>query len=98
MSRQQEIRKVINSYVDDDCLYPKAACVHRSHKMPEYCTDSDGAYKCLMKRLTELGVVIKVECPKCHGIGIFYRGEPIENRCVRCKGTGYVAVAALLDD
>ena len=70
---KEEIREVIDKYVDDDCLYPKATCVHRSHKMPEYCTDNDGAYKCLMERLTELDVVIKVK--KILPYTIYMHGE-----------------------
>ncbi len=61
MTKQQEIREGIDEYVDEDCLYPKTGCVHMPSKDFEYCNDRDGAYKCLTKRLTEIGVVIKVD-------------------------------------
>ncbi len=61
MTKQQEIREGIDEYVDDDCLYTKTGCVHMPSKDFGYCNDRDGAYKCLTKRLTEIGVVIKVD-------------------------------------
>lgn len=56
MTKQEEIREVIEAYTDDDCLYSKEVCAFRRG---EYCISEEGAYKCLMKRLDELGVVIK---------------------------------------
>tara|TARA_R100001530_G_C4283513_1_gene146186 strand:+ start:230 stop:544 length:315 start_codon:yes stop_codon:yes gene_type:complete len=58
MVKQEEIRGVIDDLIEDVCLYPKKTCV--SFKS-NYCLDTDSAYKCLMKRLTELGVVIQSE-------------------------------------
>lgn len=57
MAKQEEIREVIDLYTDDECLYPSRVCP--SFK-GNYCDSDDNAYKCLMKRLDELGVVLKV--------------------------------------
>jgi len=63
MGKQEEIRQLIDTYVDDVCLYPDTGCtsesVHRD--FPGYCDSTEGAYRCLLKRLGELGVVIKGE-------------------------------------
>ena len=62
MSKQEEIREVIDTYVDDGCLYPDRSCKHLSHpKVGGYCPSQEDAYKCLMERLGKIGVVIKVE-------------------------------------
>jgi len=58
MTKQEEIKKVIEGFVDDECLYPHKVC--EFYRSP-YCYSSDGAYQCLMTRLNELGVVIKVD-------------------------------------
>ena len=57
MSKQEQIRKVIDDYADDTCLYPEQGCEFCLHG---FCVSED-VYKCLMKRLGELGVVVKVE-------------------------------------
>ena len=89
MTKQEEIREgiegAIESVMDFDPLTLEWEVI-----------DSKKATEAVRQYLHSKGVVIKVECPKCHGIGIFYRGEPIENRCVRCKGTGYVEVVPLV--
>ena len=59
MSKQEEIRKVLNGYVEDDCLYPDKDCKHRTEY--NYCRSEDDAYRCLMRRLDELSVVIKAK-------------------------------------
>ena len=63
MTKQEEIREVIDAYTDDTCLYPTDKCDFRSR---DCCCDYERAYKCLMKRLNKLGVVLKVdrELPK----------------------------------
>ena len=62
MTKQGEIRKVIDAHSDDQCLYLDGVCKFRSNDFKGvYCSSDDGSYKCLMKRLTEIGVVIKVE-------------------------------------
>ncbi|KKN23685.1 hypothetical protein LCGC14_0902440 [marine sediment metagenome] len=99
MTKQQEIREGIDEYVDDDCLYPKTGCVHMPSKDFEYCNDRDGAYKCLTKRLTEIGVVIKVdrELP-------LMPTDPTLGDCLIWRtqqdmvNAGYVAVESLIDD
>ncbi len=58
MSNQKKIREVIDLYQDDVCLYTNKVCEARGQS--NYCRFGDDAYKCLMERLTELGVVIKV--------------------------------------
>ena len=58
MTKQEEIRKVIDTYTDDGCLYPTKTCM--SFK-GNYCISDDGSYTCLMERLAEIGVVIKVD-------------------------------------
>lgn len=55
MTKQQEIREVIDLYTDDECLYPDKDCKFRDR----WCIEGEDAYKCLMKRLGELGVVIQ---------------------------------------
>lgn len=59
MTKQEEIREVIDTYTDDVCLYPDKDCEFYTEFW--YCISSDAAYGCLMKRLDELGVVLKVE-------------------------------------
>ena len=70
--KQEEIRavikEVINAYTDDVCLYPGKNC--EFHK-GRYCVEDEGAYKCLMKRLGEFGVVIK---DRRYGMGMDTRG------------------------
>ena len=65
-SKREEIRGVIDAFVEDKCLYPDIVCdtISTSPFLPGYCSSSEGAYKCLMKRLSELDVVIKVEIRK----------------------------------
>ena len=31
-------------------------------------------------------------CHECHGVGIFFRGEPVEEICQICKGTGIALI------
>lgn len=63
MSRQEEIRQLIDTYVGDVCLYPDTGCTSESgHRcFPGYCDSTEGAYRCLLKRLGELGVVMTAE-------------------------------------
>lgn len=63
MTKQEAIREVIDTYTDDVCLYPNMDCEWRGDACSsfEYCADGEGAYNCLMKRLGELGVVLKAE-------------------------------------
>ncbi|MBA7665095.1 hypothetical protein ES703_73161 [subsurface metagenome] len=58
MPKREEIREIIDTYTDDGCFYPTKNC-----KLCKggYCISTDDAYKCLMKRLGEVGVVMKVE-------------------------------------
>ena len=41
------------------CLFPDKECVHQGNYA--YCQVDDDSYDCLMERLGELGVVIKIE-------------------------------------
>ena len=47
--------------------------------------------------LQEAGVVIGVECPTCHGIGVFGTGGSVKINCGMCNGAGYAAVESLID-
>ncbi len=58
MTKREEIRDGIDLYTDDRCLYPEKTCISFKEN---YCIEEEGAYKCLMKRLDGLGVVIKVD-------------------------------------
>jgi len=58
MATREEIREAIDLYTDGKCLYPDKACV--SFKGSD-CLSDEEAYKCLMRRLGEIGVVIRVE-------------------------------------
>ncbi len=57
---REEIREIIDTYTDDGCLYFENDCGFRNDK---YCVSDEASYQCLMKRLDELGVVIKVVLP-----------------------------------
>lgn len=64
MTKQEEIREVIDLYTDDRCLYPSKECKCHSGVGgvgEGYCLSDDDSYTCLMKRFTELGLVIKVD-------------------------------------
>ena len=56
MTKQEEIREAIDIYTDGECLYPNKDCLSRSGL--DYCRFVEDAYKCLMERLTKIGVVI----------------------------------------
>lgn len=58
MSKQEEIRTAIDIYVDNRCLF-----LHRSCNAlgSGYCSSKEEAYRCLMERLTNIGLVLKVE-------------------------------------
>ena len=61
MSKQTEIREAIDTYTDDTCLYPNKLCQSRgTGRYRGYCSSQENAYRCLMLRLDELGVVIKL--------------------------------------
>ena len=57
MTKQEEIKEVIAAYANDECLYPDEYCEFRHL----YCVSEEDAYKCLMKRLDGIGVVIKTD-------------------------------------
>ena len=60
MTKQEEIREVIDLYTNDACLYKSKDCESRCPPVYYFCNDEDSGYKCLMERLTEIGVVLKV--------------------------------------
>ncbi len=66
MSKQEEIRELLKSWADDQCLFAEQhkSCEFRSDV--GYCCNEDGAYKCLMEHLDKIGVALKVdrELPK----------------------------------
>lgn len=63
MATREEIKEAIDTYTDDSCLYPDKSCEFCADG---YCVSTEQAYKCLMKRFGEIGVVLKVdrELPK----------------------------------
>lgn len=58
MTQQEEIREIIDKHVDDGCHYPDRSC---NALGSGYCSSGDEQYKCLMEKLTQIGVVIKAE-------------------------------------
>ena len=99
MTKREEIREVIDIYTDDDCLYPNTTC--EWHK-GGYCVSGDGSYKCLMKRLDELGVVIKVERElpeKPDGYDDYYlTWQKYDEGQESMLEAGYVAVEPLIEE
>ncbi len=101
MSKQEEIREVIDDYTDDRCLYPDRSCESRSDV--GYCSDGEGAYRCLMERLNSKGVMIKVEretmasiCGYCEFLDHCKEEHP---ECNEFKlEAGYGAVESLIED
>ena len=97
-TRQEEMKQVILSHADDECLYPNRGC---GFLKGSYCVSGEDAYECLMKRLTELGVVIKVEgeLPKrlCDpGLNDALQGIGYEEAKRDMLKAGYVAVEPLI--
>lgn len=100
MTKQEKIREVIDTYTDDGCLYPDKDCVLRQDR---YCLSDEDAYKCLMRCLGELGVVIKVDRPIIRKTGIQDLVVPIEIKIMNelekaYKKAGYVAVEPLIKE
>ena len=58
MTKQEEIKKAIDDYTDNRCLYPDRVC---NAFGSGYCPSQDETYLCLIEKLTEKGIVIKVE-------------------------------------
>ncbi len=86
MTKQEEMRGVIDAHTDDVCLYPNRDCEWRQGG---WCVHDENAYKCLMKRLDELGVVIKVKCLDCSWSQ--FEGESVGmTACYSCNSTGYI--------
>ena len=91
--KQEEIREAIDAYTDDDCLYPDKEC---EFCRGEYCVSDEDSYKCLMKRLDELGVVIKVDKPlPLPPLDVFSKGV-IKLSKADLDEAGYVAVKPLI--
>ncbi len=109
MCKREEIRKVIDTYTDDSCLFPDRSC---NALGSGYCSSDTESYKCLMERLDKLGVVIQVgeisddliqtasESPKyfAQGNGIaLVSSEKTFHIFEAFKGMGYVAVERLIE-
>ena len=62
MPSREKIREVLGSWRDDRCLFlvEDKPCLSNA-RGNGYCSSDEGFYNCLIKRLDELGVVIKVE-------------------------------------
>lgn len=59
MTKQEEIRDVLDKWADDQCLFDERVCTYLGNG--DYCSSTEDAYKCLMERLDKIGVVLKVE-------------------------------------
>ena len=55
--KREEIREIIDNFADDGCSLPDRNC---EDMKGGYCVSSERAYKCLMEKLSIVGVVIKV--------------------------------------
>jgi len=106
MSKQEEIRQVIDIYVDDVCLYPDTGCMSESvHRdFPGYCDSTEGAYRCLLKRLGELGVMLMVErefpehiLPDTDNVAMATYAQGYLNGQTTMLEAGYVAMMPLVD-
>jgi len=99
MTKREEIREAIGDYTDNECLYPDKDCKWR--REPGYCgsTPNVAAYKCLMKHLDEIGVVIKVdrELPDTPYWKQHRRAVEREVTAELLKA-GYVAVETLIEE
>ena len=96
MTKQEEIRRIIDAYTDDECLYPDASCESRSGH--GFCRSYEGSYKCLIKNLDELGVVIKVDKPlPLPSLDVFTTGV-IKLSKADLDKVGYVAVEPLIKE
>ena len=58
MTKQEEIRKVIDTHVDDGCHFPDRSCDALGSG---YCSSADEHYRCLTERLDKIGLAIKVD-------------------------------------
>ena len=58
MTKQEEIRKVIDTHVDDGCHFPDRSCDALGSG---YCSSADEHYRCLMERLDKIGLAIKAD-------------------------------------
>ena len=110
MTKQEEIREAIDTYTDDRCPFPDDDCEYRAEY--GYCISGDDAYKCLLKCLDKLDVVIKVdrELPKnpikiTHHLGLSKEEantRQLERDCFvkviqdQMLKAGYVAVEPLI--
>ncbi len=100
MTKQEELRKAIDIYTDDGCLYLSKGCEWCSGE--GYCSSDSNAYTCLMKRFTELGVVLKVdrEVPYevCQGCTCYFLEKGKAEFAEKLKKAGYVAVKPLIKE
>ena len=81
MPTREEIKGVIDAYTDDVCLYRDNPCEHQGKAGLEvYCSSAECSYKCLMKRLGELGVVIRVGEEELEAVDTF--GATYKTKCV----------------
>ncbi len=101
MTKQEKIRKEIDAYADGACLYPDRVCEYPKRGASPYgiyCTSGEDAYKCLMKHLDKLGLVLKVERelsdPAENYIDDWLRGY---RKCMEDMA-GYVAVKPLVEE
>ncbi len=109
MNKREEIRKVIDTYTDDGCLFPDRSC---NALCGGYCSSDTESYKCLMERLDKLGVVIQVgeisddlaqtasESPKYYAVGkdrAFISSERTAHVFKNFKDMNYVAVERLIE-
>ena len=98
MSRQEEIREVIDLYTDDCCLFPDRSC---NALGSGYCSSGPEAYRCLMERLGNIGVVLKVERELPDNKLWHQVNRQFEAYCAGKNdmiGAGFVAVESLIEE
>ncbi|KKN71469.1 hypothetical protein LCGC14_0420480 [marine sediment metagenome] len=97
IAKRIEINKLLKLWADDRCLFEEKTCEHRG--VYSYCCSEDESLKCLKERLTEQGVVIRVEreCGVC--VKGFTNSIPNGSStvCPRCYGKyQQVAIESLI--
>ena len=97
---RDEIREVVDKYADYTCLYKDDDCESRGRN--GWCVSTDASYRCLMKRLGELGVVLRVE-KELHVIGLNGMISSVVHEIQykerdRMLKAGYAAVEPLIDE
>ena len=104
MSKTEEIREVLNAWRDDRCLYlsEDKPCLQNALGNG-YCSSDKVSYQCLTKRLSDLGVVIKVDRRPPHRVTEVTADTEAEKRGYNqaeadMLEAGYVALESLIEE